>query len=57
MSYEIVLESACDLDADLRKKYGVYPEIIRGFVMFQVKKNSLLIMIIRIFLEKNILKS
>lgn len=32
MSYEIVLESACDLDADLRKKYGVYPEIIRGFV-------------------------
>ena len=32
MSYEIVLESACDLDAELRKKYGVYPEIIRGFV-------------------------
>ena len=32
MSYEIVIESACDLNAELRSKFGLYPEIIRGYV-------------------------
>ena len=32
MSYEIVLESTCDLNAEHRAKFGIYPEVIRGFV-------------------------
>lgn len=32
MSYEIIIESTCDLNAELRGKYGIYPEVIRGVV-------------------------
>ena len=32
MSYELVIESACDLNAELRSKFKIYPEIIRGLV-------------------------
>lgn len=32
MSYEIVIESTCDLNAELRSKFAIYPEVIRGFV-------------------------
>lgn len=32
MSYEIVIESTCDLNADLRKRFNVYPDVIRGIV-------------------------
>ncbi len=30
--YEIVIESTCDLNAELREKYGVYKDYIRGFI-------------------------
>ena len=32
MSYEIIIESTCDLNAELRAKFNIYPEVIRGFV-------------------------
>lgn len=32
MSYEIIIESTCDLNAELRSKYAIYPEVIRGLV-------------------------
>ena len=32
MAYEIVIESTCDLNAQLRAKYGIYPEVVRGLV-------------------------
>ena len=32
MSYEIIIESTCDLNAELREKYGIYSEVIRGVV-------------------------
>ena len=32
MSYEIVIESACDLPLDLRERYGLYKEYIHGVV-------------------------
>ena len=32
MSYEIIIESTCDLNAELRSKFNIYPEVIRGVV-------------------------
>ena len=32
MSYEVVIESSCDLNRENRVKFGIYPEIIRGVV-------------------------
>lgn len=38
MSYEIVIESTCDLNAELRSKFGIYPEVIRGIVYIPGKE-------------------
>ena len=31
-NYEIVVDSSCDLNESLRRKYGIYPECIRSVV-------------------------
>lgn len=31
-NYEIIVESSCDLNLEMRKKYGIYEDIIRGIV-------------------------
>ena len=31
-NYEIVIESTCSFDSSLRKKFNIYPEVIRGIV-------------------------
>jgi len=41
MSYEVVVESTCDLNAEHRSKFGVYPEVIRGFVYIPGKEEFL----------------
>lgn len=41
MSYEIIIESTCDLNAELRKKFRIYPEIIRGYVYIPGKEDML----------------
>ena len=41
MSYEVIIESSCDLNAELRKKYHIYPEVIRGFVYIPGKEDML----------------
>ena len=38
MSYEIVIESTCDLNAELREKFHIYPDVIRGFVYIPGKE-------------------
>lgn len=38
MSYEIIIESGCDLNASMRSKFGIYPEVIRGYVYIPGKE-------------------
>lgn len=39
MSYEIIIESTCDLNAELRNKFHIYPEVIRGMVYIPGKED------------------
>ena len=41
MSYEIIIETTCDLNANNRAKYGIYPEVIRGYVYIPGKEDEL----------------
>ncbi len=38
MAYEIVIESACDLNKEHRAKFGIYPEVIRGYIYIPGKE-------------------
>lgn len=40
MSYEVVIESACDLNRANREKFGIYHEIIRGVVYIPGKPDE-----------------
>lgn len=39
MNYEIIIESTCDLNAELRNKFHIYPEVIRGMVYIPGKED------------------
>ena len=39
MNYEIIIESTCDLNAELRNKYHIYKEAIRGLVYIPGKED------------------
>lgn len=38
MSYEIIIESTCDLNAENRAKFNIYPDVIRGLVYIPGKE-------------------